>query len=162
MCKLRGRTNLVLWFSKSLDNGLPITFLFSWVGPLIRSVMTGGRALTLIGMRQGTFTPLVISGWDFVSWICIKNFQTFLEVKIDINRVNLTPCQAYWVLQNLLLGGAKYEHFSCFLSSCQLGFKALSRSFWAKYQIGCFGKIVLAFSSCFFESSKFFRDWILF
>ena len=56
------------------------------------------NALTLIGMRQGTFTPLVILGLDFVSWICIKNFQTFLEVKIDINRVNLTPCQAHWVL----------------------------------------------------------------
>ena len=77
--------------------------------------------LTLIGMRQGTFTPLVILGLDFVSWIYIKNFQTFLEVKIDINWVNLTPCQAPWVLWNLLLGGAKDEHFFCSLSSCQLG-----------------------------------------
>ena len=50
--------------------------------------------LTLIGMRQGTFTSLAILGLDFVR-ICIKNFQTFLEVKIDINRVNLTPCQAH-------------------------------------------------------------------
>jgi len=65
--------------------------------------------------------PLVTLGLDFVSWICIKNFQTFLDVKIDINWVNLTPCQAHWVLQNLLLGGAKDEKFSCFLSSCQLG-----------------------------------------
>ena len=71
-------------------------------------------------MRQGTFTYLLVLGLDFISWICIKNFQTFLEVKIDINRVNLTPCQAHWVLSNLLLGCAKDEHFSCFLSSCQL------------------------------------------
>ena len=61
---------------------------------------------------------------DFVSWIFIKNVQIFLEVKIEINRDNLTPCQAHWVLQNLLLGVAKDEHFSCFLSSCQLGLRA--------------------------------------
>ena len=42
-------------------------------------------SLTLIGMRQGGFTPLIIFGLDFVSWIFIKNFQTFLEVKIEIN-----------------------------------------------------------------------------
>jgi len=70
--------------------------------------------------EQGTFTPLVILGLDLVCWISIKNFQSFLEVKIDINWVNLTPCQAHWVLQNLLLGVAKDEKFSCFLSSCQL------------------------------------------
>ena len=33
--------------------------------------------LTLIGMRQGGFTSLIILGLDFVSWIFIKNFQTF-------------------------------------------------------------------------------------
>ena len=54
--------------------------------------------LTLIGMRQGGFTSLIILGLDFVSWIFIKNFQTFLEVKIEINWDNLTPCQAHWVL----------------------------------------------------------------
>ena len=53
---------------------------------------------TLIGMRQGGFTPLMIFGLDFVSWIFDKNFQTFLELKIEINRDNLTPCQAQWVL----------------------------------------------------------------
>ena len=42
----------------------------------------------------------VLFGSDFVSWIFINTFQTFLEVKIDINRVNLTPCQAQWVLWN--------------------------------------------------------------
>ena len=54
--------------------------------------------LTLIGMRQGGYTPLIVFGLDFVSWIFIKNFQTFLEVKIEINQDNLTPCQAHWVL----------------------------------------------------------------
>ena len=42
---------------------------------------------------------LVLFGSDFVSWIFIKNLKTFLEVKIDINRVNLTPCQAQFVLE---------------------------------------------------------------
>ena len=54
--------------------------------------------LTLIGMicmKQGTSPPPLsfldrILSAEFLS----KNFQTFLEVKIDINRVNLTPCQA--------------------------------------------------------------------
>ena len=53
--------------------------------------------------------------------IFVKNFQTFLEAKIEINRDNLTPCQAHLVLKNLLLGGVKDEHFSYFHSSCQLG-----------------------------------------
>ena len=44
------------------------------------------------------FYLLVLFGSDFVCWIFIKNFQTLLEVKIDINRVNLKPCQAHWVL----------------------------------------------------------------
>jgi hypothetical protein len=54
--------------------------------------------LNLIGMRQGGFTSIIILGLDFVSWLFIKNFETFLEVKIEINRDNLTPCQAHWVL----------------------------------------------------------------
>ena len=33
------------------------------------------------------------------------------EVKIDINRVNLTPCQAHEVLYKMPLGGSKDEHF---------------------------------------------------
>ena len=57
----------------------------------------------------------------FVSWFYIKNFQTFLEVKIEINLDDLKPCQVQWVLKNLLLGCPKDEHFSYFHSSCQLG-----------------------------------------
>ena len=41
----------------------------------------------------GIFYSLVLVGSDFVSWIFLKNFQTFLEVKIYINRVILTPAQ---------------------------------------------------------------------
>ena len=40
----------------------------------------------------------VILGLDFFSLIFIKNFPNILEVKIEINRDNLTPCQAHWVL----------------------------------------------------------------
>ena len=46
--------------------------------------------LTLIAMRGDTFHSLSFFGSDFVSWIFIKNFTTFLEVKIVINRPNLT------------------------------------------------------------------------
>ena len=70
--------------------------------------------LTLIGMREGTFHPLVLFGLDFVSWIFIKNFQTFLEVKIDINILPVIE-----LYEKMPLGGAKAEHFSCFHSSCQ-------------------------------------------
>ena len=47
-------------------------------------------ALTLICMRQDGFTHLIIFGLNFVRQIFIKNFQTFLKVKIEINRDNLT------------------------------------------------------------------------
>ena len=48
--------------------------------------------------ETGRIYLLIIFELDFVSWIFIKNFQTFLEVKIEINRDNLTPFQANWVL----------------------------------------------------------------
>jgi hypothetical protein len=60
---------------------------------------------------------------DIVSWIFIK----FLEVKIEINQDNLTPCEAHRVLKNLLLGCPKYKHFSYFHSSCQLGLNIRQR-----------------------------------
>jgi hypothetical protein len=40
--------------------------------------------------EAGHFPAAVFFGSDFVSSIFTKIFQTFLEVKIDINRVNLT------------------------------------------------------------------------
>ena len=39
----------------------------------------------------GHFPPSCPFWISFASWIFIKNFETFLEVKIDINWVNLTP-----------------------------------------------------------------------
>ena len=56
-----------------------------------------GMFLTLFGLRGDTLL-LVLFGSDFVSWIFIKNFQTVLLVKIDINLVHFKPCQAHWVL----------------------------------------------------------------
>ena len=56
-----------------------------------------------------------------------KKFPNFLEVKIDVNRVNLTPCWAHWVLLKMPLGGAKDEHVSCFHSSCQWGLSKLPK-----------------------------------
>ena len=41
--------------------------------------------------ETGHFYPPCNFGIGF----CIENFQTFFEVKIDINWVNLTPCQAH-------------------------------------------------------------------
>ena len=42
--------------------------------------------------ERGHFpSPLLFGSEEFVSRIFIKNFQTFLEVKININQVNLTP-----------------------------------------------------------------------
>ena len=54
--------------------------------------------------EAGHFPPLVLFGTDFVSWIFTRNFQTFLEVKIDINWNNLTPCQVNCVLKKMPLG----------------------------------------------------------
>ena len=70
---------------------------------------------------------ILLSPCDFFRWIFIKTFQTFLEVKIDINQVNLTSCQAHWASWKMALGGSKDEHFSCFHSSCQLGLNSLRR-----------------------------------
>ena len=72
---------------------------------------------------RGYFYPLDLFGSDFFSWIFFKNFQTFLEVKIDINWVILTFCQVHWVFKKMTLGGAKDEHFSCFPTSCQTGLR---------------------------------------
>ena len=44
-------------------------------------------------LEAGQFYPLVILGLDFVSWICIKKFRTFLDVKIDfIWHLAMTYC----------------------------------------------------------------------
>ena len=70
--------------------------------------------------ETGDFPPVEFVRSDFVSWFFFKNFQTFLEVKIEINLVIFIPCPAHWVLQKLPLR-VKVEHFSCFVISCQTG-----------------------------------------
>ena len=62
----------------------------------------------------------------FCQLIFFKNFQTILEVIIDINQVILTPCPAHSVLQKLPLGASKDEKFSCFHKACQTGFSPAS------------------------------------
>ena len=47
---------------------------------------------------RGYFYPHVIFGSDFISWFFFKKFQTFLKVKIETNRVILTPYPAHWIL----------------------------------------------------------------
>ena len=83
--------------------------------------------LTLIGMRGDTFISL--SFWiRFCQLILHQNIPNVLKVKIDINRVILTPCPAYWVFWMLPLVGAKDEHFSFFQRSCQLRLKSQFKS----------------------------------
>ena len=65
--------------------------------------------------------PLIILGLDFISWICIKSFQTILEVKIDINLVNLIPCQAHWVLKKLPQVAFKMSIFFVFWANACKG-----------------------------------------
>ena len=65
----------------------------------------------------------------FLAAYFYQNFQSFFEVKIDINRINLTPCQVLWKMP---LGGSKDKYFLCFHSSCQLG---LNWILFSQYQI---------------------------
>ena len=73
--------------------------------------------------HEGWYYFHLIFGSDFISWFFIKTFQTFWEVKIDINQVTLTSCPVYWVFWKLPLGAAKDGHFSFIQRSCQLGLK---------------------------------------
>ena len=77
-------------------NHIKTTFVNLWIfcleeyNPLLYNMI---NYLIPIGMREGTFHPLYF--WDQI--LFIKNFQTFLKVKININQVDLTPCQAHYV-----------------------------------------------------------------
>ena len=51
--------------------------------------------LTLSGTRKGIFTPLSLLDQILSADFFFKNSQTLLEVKIEINPVILTPCQAH-------------------------------------------------------------------
>ena len=54
--------------------------------PKILMFLTGklhlNAHLTLIGMRQGTFHPLILFRSDFVSWIWSKNSKLFWRLKL--------------------------------------------------------------------------------
>ena len=59
----------------------PTSILYFTSSPF-NQVLMPHSMLTLIGIRQSTFTPLVILGLDFVSWICIKIFDIFWRWKL--------------------------------------------------------------------------------
>ena len=52
-------------------------------------------SLTLSDMGQGIFIPLSLLDQILSADFFFKNFQTLLEVKIEINQVILTPCPAH-------------------------------------------------------------------
>ena len=54
--------------------------------------------LTLFGTGGDTFIPLSFLDQILSADFFFKNFQTFFELKFDINRVILTPCPGHWVL----------------------------------------------------------------
>ena len=81
------------------------------------------KTLTLSGTGQGIFTHLNLLDQILKADFLFKIFQTSLEVKIEINRVILTPCPSHWVLQKLPLGRSKDEHFSCLLIPFQTGLR---------------------------------------
>ena len=64
-----------------------------------------GRAIKIHGFNpiwhgSGHFYPLLLYESDFVSWFSLKISKPLLEVKIDINRVILSPnslmCYLTW------------------------------------------------------------------
>ena len=57
----------------------------------------------------------------------LSKISKILEVKIDINRVNL-------LIESYKKGGSKVEHFSCFHSSYQWGLNVLVFIFRTKFQ----------------------------
>ena len=58
---------------------------------------------TLIGIGQGTYSSIFVAFLENMNFTPIvilrlnlyQKFQNFFEVKIGINGVNLTPCQAH-------------------------------------------------------------------
>ena len=51
--------------------------------------------LTLSGTEEGTFTLMFLFDQILSADFFFKDFQTLLEVKIEINQVILTPCLAH-------------------------------------------------------------------
>ena len=101
-------SNVTFWEEAcSLDRHAAVLKLF-W---RLWEAKCGGGQATEVGFKGGGklhprwhgggeyFYPLVLFGLVFVSWIVIKTFQTFWEVKAD--NVILKPCPAYWYLSKV-------------------------------------------------------------
>ena len=70
--------------------------------------------------EEGHFPPPVLFGSDFVSF-WLKNSKCFWRSKLASIGLIWHHAKRIESLKNILLGGAKVEHFSCLHSSCQLG-----------------------------------------
>ena len=70
-----------------------VYFYSTWVG-----ICHFGLDLNLIGMRGDTFISSSFLDQILTAEFLPKISKKILEVKIDINWVNFTPCQAHWVL----------------------------------------------------------------
>ena len=88
-------------------------------------------------MRKGTFNPLVLFWTRFFQLKKLSKLIRRWKLTSIRLRVNLTPCQAHWVWWRILLGGAKGEHFFCFLNSCQLAIR-VKLLYFMNHHIACF------------------------
>ena len=68
----------------------------------------------------GSLLSPCYSGIGFCQLIFYQKCPNFLEVKIDINWINLTPCQAHSLIK-MPLGGAKDKYFLAFIAHANEG-----------------------------------------
>ena len=90
---------------------IPISQIFPFFNPLARD-----RAFPALIKTK------VFVGSDFFSWFFFKNFQTLLEVKIEISGYQLIKS-----LKSCPLVALKMSIFSCFQIPCQTGLKQKTR-----------------------------------
>ena len=79
-------------FQKTSHNCLDLYYVQSFSQCLLLVFLV---LSTLFGMGGDTFIPLSFLDWILSAKFISKISKLFLEVKIDINRVDLTPCQAH-------------------------------------------------------------------
>ena len=77
--------------------------------------------LTLIGMRQGTFTPLSFLDWILSAEFLSKISKLFWRWKLTSIRFIWHPTKLIESLKTCPIGGPK---MNIFLASCQLGLNA--------------------------------------
>ena len=118
------------WYPKCLGIQNPIDFLLKYFKIRCWKPSTHHSLLNPIGQGRGGgdiyFYPLVLVGSDLVSWIFFKNFQTFLEVKIDTFR--FSQVQLIESYKNCPLVALKIKAF-CILFSFRLSFIWLNSVF---------------------------------